>query len=93
MEIPVLLLLTIIVLLLATPNQSEAKIKHMDKKLDQIMDYLGVEPENINEELKEVIADNKKIPAIKRLRQETGMGLKEAKEYVDELENEEESLN
>ena len=58
----------------------------MDKKLDQIMDYLGIEDVNINEELKELIADNKKIPAIKRLRQETGMGLKEAKEYVDNLD-------
>lgn len=93
MEIPVLLLLTMIVLFLATPNPSEAKIKHMNKKLDQIMDHLGIEPENIDEELKELIADNKKIPAIKRLRQETGMGLKEAKEYIDELENKEESFN
>ena len=80
------LLLTIIVLLLASSDPSDAKIKHMDKKLDQIMDYLGIEDVNINEELKELIADNKKIPAIKRLRQETGMGLKEAKEYVDNLD-------
>ena len=83
-----ILLLTIIVLLLASSDPSDAKIKHMDKKLDQIMDYLGIEDVNIDEELKELIADNKKIPAIKRLRQETGMGLKEAKEYVDNLEDE-----
>lgn len=81
-----ILLLTIIVLLLASSDPSDAKIKHMDKKLDQIMDYLGIENVNIDEELKELIADNKKIPAIKRLRQETGMGLKEAKEYVDNLD-------
>lgn len=81
-----ILLLTIIVLLLASSDPSDAKIKHMDKKLDQIMDYLGIEDVNIDEELKELIADNKKIPAIKRLRQETGMGLKEAKEYVDNLD-------
>lgn len=73
-------------LLLASSDPSDAKIKHMDKKLDQIMDYLGIEDVNIDEELKELIADNKKIPAIKRLRQETGMGLKEAKEYVDNLD-------
>ncbi|MEQ7173114.1 ribosomal protein L7/L12 [Enterococcus innesii] len=81
-----ILLLTIIVLLLASSDPSDAKIKHMDKKLDQIMDYLGIEDVNIDEELKELIADNKKIPAIKRLRQETGMGLEEAKEYVDNLD-------
>lgn len=85
MEAALLLLLTIIVLLLAMPNPSEARIKHMDRKLDQIMDYLGIEPENIDSELKELLADNKKIRAVKRLRQETGMGLKEAKEYIDNL--------
>lgn len=55
-----ILLLTIIVLLLASSDPSDAKIKHMDKKLDQIMDYLGIEDVNIDEELKELIADNKK---------------------------------
>ncbi len=83
-----ILLLTIIVLLVASSDPSNQKIKYMDKKLDKIMDYLGIEDLNIDEELKELIADNKKIPAIKRLRQETGMGLKEAKEYVDNLEDE-----
>ncbi|CCQ93868.1 conserved hypothetical protein [[Clostridium] ultunense Esp] len=83
-----ILLLTIIVLLVTSSDPSNQKIKYMDKKLDKIMDYLGIEDLNIDEELKELIADNKKIPAIKRLRQETGMGLKEAKEYVDNLEDE-----
>lgn len=82
-----MLLLTLILLILATPNPSAAKIKHMDKKLDQIMDYLGIEQMNIDKELKELMADNKKLPAIKRLRQETGMGLREAKKYIDDLEN------
>ena len=81
-----ILLLTIIVLLVTSSDPSNQKIKYMDKKLDKIMDYLGIEDLNIDEELKELIADNKKIPAIKRLRQETGMGLKEAKEYVDNLD-------
>lgn len=43
---------------------------------------------NIDEELRELLAEGKRIPAIKRLREETGMGLKEAKEYVDDLERE-----
>lgn len=59
------------------------KIKHMNKKLDRIMKYLGMEEMNIDKELKELIADDKRIPAIKRVREETGMGLKETKEYVD----------
>ena len=44
-----ILLLTIIVLLLASSDPSDAKIKHMDKKLDQIMDYLGIEDVNIDD--------------------------------------------
>lgn len=50
------------------------------------MEHLGIEEINIDKELKELIEDDKRIPAIKRLREETGMELKEAKEYVDNLE-------
>lgn len=80
------LLLMILGILVASPGSSEFKINHMDKKLDRIMEHLGMEEINIDKELKELIADDKRIPAIKRLREETGMGLKEAKEYVDNLE-------
>lgn len=79
------LLLIIIGMLVGSPNSSEFKIKHMDKKLDRIMEQLDIEEINIDEELKELLSEGKKIPAIKRLREETGMGLKEAKEYVDNL--------
>jgi ribosomal protein L7/L12 len=37
-------------------------------------------------ELKNLISNNRKIEAIKLLREQTGLGLKRAKEYVDELE-------
>ncbi len=80
------LLLMILGILVVSPDSSEFKIKHMDKKLDSIMKHLGIEEINIDKELKELLADEKRIPAIKRLREETGMGLKEAKEYVDNLE-------
>lgn len=87
MEIWIIALLLIIIgILVASPDSSELKINHMNKKLNRIMDHLGIEEINIDEELKELIADDKRIPAIKRLREETGMGLKEAKEYVDNLE-------
>ncbi len=77
------LLLMILGILVVSPDSSEFKINHMDKKLDSIMKHLGIEEINIDKELKELLADEKRIPAIKRLREETGMGLKEAKEYVD----------
>lgn len=80
------LLLMILGILVASPGSSEFKMNHMDKKLNRIMEHLGIKEINIDEELKELIADDKRIPAIKRLREETGMGLKEAKEYVDDLD-------
>ena len=80
------LLLMILGILVASPGSSEFKMNHMDKKLNRIMEHLGIEEINIDEELNELIADDKRISAIKRLREETGMGLKEAKEYVDDLD-------
>lgn len=80
------LLLMILGILVASPSSSEFKMNHMDKKLNRIMEHLGIEEINIDEELNELIADDKRILAIKRLREETGMGLKEAKEYVDDLD-------
>lgn len=87
MEICIIaLLLMILGILVTSPSSSEFKISYMDKKLNRIMEHLGIEEINIDKELKELILDDKKIPAIKRLREETGMGIKEAKEYVDNLE-------
>nr|WP_243175624.1 ribosomal protein L7/L12 [Clostridium gasigenes] len=41
--------------------------------------------ENIDVELKNLIAEGKRIKAIKKYRIVTGLGLKEAKDYVDSL--------
>ncbi|WP_175490809.1 ribosomal protein L7/L12 [Clostridium gasigenes] len=41
--------------------------------------------ENIDVELKNLIKEGKKIKAIKKYRIVTGLGLKEAKDYVDSL--------
>jgi hypothetical protein len=43
---------------------------------------------NMNVELKKLIEENKKIKAIKQYRVITGLGLKEAKEYIDLLSQE-----
>ncbi len=66
--------------------------KRIESKLNRIIEHLGVpEPyiESINDELKDelikLIEANKKVKAVKKLRDVTGMGLKEAKDYVDSL--------
>jgi len=41
--------------------------------------------EEMDKNLRELRDDGKKVEAIKRLRQEAGIGLREAKDYVDAL--------
>lgn len=80
------MLFIILMISLIAPSGSDPRIKLINKKLDRIMERLGMEEENIDEELKDLLREGKMVEAVKRQRQETGMGLKEAKEYVDELE-------
>jgi ribosomal protein L7/L12 len=42
--------------------------------------------EGLDDELKSLISQNKKIEAIKLLRKRSGLGLKESKDYIDRLE-------
>ncbi len=56
--------------------------------LNKIAKHIGVSDtitENIDEELKGLIAEGKTIKAIKKYRMTTGLGLKESKEYIDSL--------
>lgn len=63
------------------------EINRTNKKLDKIIKALNINEYNeINNELKDIINDRGKIKAIKRYREITGVGLKEAKEYIDKLE-------
>lgn len=64
------------------------EIARVNLTLDKIAKHIGVtDPvtENIDEELKSLIIEGKKIQAIKKHRMATGFGLKESKEYIDSL--------
>ncbi|SHI16124.1 MULTISPECIES: ribosomal protein L7/L12 [Sporanaerobacter] len=85
-------LIILFIILSSSINALESNQKRIESKLDRIMEHLGLpEPsrEYISDELKselsELVMENKKVEAIKRLREATGMGLKEAKDYVDSL--------
>ena len=80
------MLFIILIVSLISPSGSDPRIKLINKKLDRIMEHLGMEEENIDAELIALLKEDKMVAAVKRLREETGMSLKEAKEYVDELE-------
>lgn len=67
------LFMLVIGIMMSPFKTSKKQIKEVDKKIDI--------------EIKNLLTDDKKILAIKKLREKTGMGLKEAKEYVDFLED------
>lgn len=74
--------------LLSTGSQLQRDIARVNASLCRLEKHLGVsnpETDNIDEELKELISKGKKVKAIKRYRMATGIGLKEAKDYVDRL--------
>ncbi|MGH4122629.1 MAG: ribosomal protein L7/L12 [Clostridium sp.] len=72
--------------LLSIIFQLRSDVTHIKVTLDKIAKHIGLADtvtENIDAELKSLISEGKKIKAIKRYRMVTGLGLKEAKEYVD----------
>ncbi len=61
-------------------------ISRINVNLNKIITHLG-EFDATDDEIKSPLAEGKKIEAIKAYRFATGFGLKEAKEYVDSLED------
>ncbi len=81
----IMLLLTGILSLINSVNTLQKQVSYMNLKLDRIAKQVEAEELNIDRELRPLISEGKKVEAIKKLREFTGMGLKEAKEYVDKL--------
>lgn len=87
-----MILLTILLLailsLYTMVSSMQKKLNFMAKKMDSIIDHLGVEDniaKAIDEELMVFIDMGKAEAAVKVLRERTGMDLLEAKTYVDRL--------
>ena len=81
-----------------TINQLKIDIKRMNGTLNKIAAQVGVPGETgvpntitdeLMNELKNLILEGKNIKAIKAYRMATGIGLKEAKDYVDALSEQE----
>ncbi len=77
----------IVVLLSLARNSSPTTDTHrLERKLDLIPKHLGIDPnEGVGEKLMELVQSGQKIQAIKLYREQTGVGLKEAKDYVEGL--------
>lgn len=68
-------------------SQLSEDVKRMNRTLDKLVKHLGVEIySNIDDELRDIIKNGRKIKAIKRYREHTGLGLKESKEYIDNID-------
>lgn len=69
-----------------SPEPSASRLRVIEKKLDLILQNLGIPFEDAPlEEVAELARTGKKIEAIKRYRELTGAGLKEAKDAVDAI--------
>ena len=71
------------------------KLKQRARKLEQqiafILDHLQLTPPDepeprVSPEILDLLREGRKIEAIKLYRVETGVGLKEAKDFIDSLE-------
>jgi ribosomal protein L7/L12 len=70
-------------------STNDAKLRRIDRKIDMLVQHLGIElPETVVSGLSTEVCNladaGRKIDAIKVHREETGVGLKEAKDAVEE---------
>jgi ribosomal protein L7/L12 len=64
------------------------RLSRLDAKVDALLKHAGVqfdEFHNVPADVREALEQGETILAIKRFRQATGAGLKEAKAFVDEV--------
>ncbi|ANP49152.1 ribosomal protein L7/L12 [Streptomyces griseochromogenes] len=66
--------------------RAEQRLKRVERKLDLVMKHLDLQEEIPRmDEVNALVREGKKIQAIKVYREDTGAGLKEAKEAIDRL--------
>jgi ribosomal protein L7/L12 len=73
----------------AATSRSNFRLARLERRVGAIVAHVGLPPEPVPAGMDEVLAlleAGKKIAAIKRYRELTGAGLREAKDAVDEIE-------
>jgi ribosomal protein L7/L12 len=74
----------LILSLLVRRNSEPAGLRAIDRKLNLILEQLGIDPDKgLDAQLKELVQSGQKIEAIRLYRQQTGCGLKEAKDHIE----------
>lgn len=85
-DVVLLLIILTIVLLHFADTGKPVWVKALDRKLDLILEHLGVDPKSgVDSRIIDLMKSGQKIAAIKLYRETTGVGLKEAKDYVESL--------
>ncbi len=70
----------------ASRTSGDWRLVRLERKVDLILTHLGLDPnQGVNSEVMDLMKSGNKIQAIKLHRQQTGVGLKEAKDYVESL--------
>lgn len=70
----------------AAGGNNGLRLRRLERKVDLILKHLGLDAnQDVNSQVKELILAGQKIQAIKLYREQTGVGLKEAKDYVESL--------
>lgn len=73
---------------LASVERRLARLSRLEAKVDALLNQAGIrfDPyQDVPPDVREALENGQRILAIKRLRRATGVDLKEAKEFVDEV--------
>ena len=74
---------------LSSLEQRLERLARLDAKVDALLNHAGVEFDpfaDVPADVREALERGERILAIKRFREATGVGLKEAKAFVDEVQ-------
>ena len=86
MEYFILCVIVLYISILTSKIDSLQKhITRMNSNLIKISNQVGVPKDPLDDEIRSIIVKDGKIKAMKKVREVTGLGLKEAKDYVDNL--------
>lgn len=79
------ILLLIVIYLLFSLNKLEGQVKRLNYTINQIAAKLEIHEPPVNEEIHHLLKEGNETEAIKRVREEMGLSLIEAKKYVDNI--------
>lgn len=81
----VVILVLVFVSLFTRGAGDSPRLRTVERKLDLLLKQLGVDPnEGLDEQIQQLVKSGQKIEAIKLYRMQSGLGLKEAKEHIEQ---------